>query len=291
MTPQRILFIINPIAGVRQKDKLPALARELLPASRFRVEVHETTGPGDATKAAAQAAADGFDVVAACGGDGTINEVGQGLLHTQTAMAIVPGGSGNGLARHLKLPLQPAAAIKRLHSAAPHPLDVGFINGRPFFNVSGIGFDAHVGEAFSRYSARGFFSYARAVLTTLANFQPAHVEIRTDAAQFSGETFLVSFANSSQYGNGAYINPGGRTDDGLIELCVLKPFPLLEVPQMLNQLFNGRMVDCEHMTVLHAREATVTSPEKGLLHIDGEPCEGAKELKLTVEPGALKVMV
>jgi len=212
----KVRAILNPRAGVAAQRTREAVERGR--PSWKDYAVYLTREAGHATALAREAVTAGADLVLAIGGDGTANEVAQGLLGSPAALGIVPVGSGNGLARALRIPLRPEPALAALESGARRRMDVGFLNGRLFLNVAGVGFDAVVGHAFhergKRGGRRGFLGYVRLCLLELRTYRSPRLAIEVAPERLDLAAFVVTFANGPQYGSGAVINPGGKLDDG-----------------------------------------------------------------------------
>ena len=290
MAVARVRVIVNPIAGVRHHLDVPALLKQHLDPARLRAEVVYSQYAGHAPHLARAAVADGCDAVVAVGGDGTINEVATQLVGTPTALGIVPLGSGNGLARHLRLPLAPAAAVRALNAFRRTRIDSGEINGRPFFCTAGVGFDAHVGALFANHPTRGFQGYVRTTLRAYFQYQPGHYQLETPALQRAGTAFTVTFANAGQYGNNAWIAPRADLRDGLLDVCWVRPFSPLLLPLLGTMLFSR--------TLHHAPGVDITQTDVARLyfegtvpaHVDGEPVCLQGPLEVCVRPQALLVM-
>ena len=258
---KKICVIVNPISG---KGKNRFLAEKIL--SEFEPEQYETVlffsqAPLHSTELARQAVAKGADVVVAVGGDGSINEVGHGLIGSDTALAIIPTGSGNGLARHLKIPLElnkAVAVIKQGHSTL---IDAVQVNDRFFFSAAGIGFDAEVGWSFSKFGHRGFLSYIFVSLREFLKHRPSVYDLLIDGKKLSREAFLISFANGSQFGNGAVIAPNAQIDDGSVDVVILKKFPLFAVPMLVYQLFNRTIDQSKYVEIFKAKNIAVDQPD------------------------------
>ncbi|HEX6738011.1 MAG TPA: diacylglycerol kinase family protein, partial [Vicinamibacteria bacterium] len=223
--------ILNPRAGVAAERARRALAEGR--PGWGPIELALTSGPGDARVLAKAAADDGCDLVLSVGGDGTANEVAGGLLGSPTALGIVPMGSGNGLARTLGLPLRAAPALAALEGGVDRLMDVGQVNGGIFLNVAGAGFDAHVGEAFHQRGRggrrRGILPYVLLSLKAMPGYRAGSFSVTTAAGGFEGRALIVAFVNGRQYGGGAVLSPGGRLDDGVLEVVVLESAPLLQL--------------------------------------------------------------
>jgi diacylglycerol kinase (ATP) len=289
----RVRAILNPRAGVA-----PGAARRAVERGRPSWKdyaIYMTREPGHATELAHEAVLSGADLVIAVGGDGTVNEVARGLEGGGAALGIVPVGSGNGLARALRLPLRPEAALAALEAGERRRIDVGRLNGGIFLNVAGTGFDAAVGMAFHRAGRagrrRGFLGYARLSLAELGRFEPRALRIEAGGETLSTRPFLVTFANGPQYGSGAVINPGGRLDDGRLEVVVFDTSSLLDVLTTAPRMFLGGLERSPHYLRLSVDRVTVTAEEPLPIHRDGDPDEPATRLEVAIVPGALEIVV
>ena len=217
-------FIFNPYSGRnRRRPWLAASIRDFIALRSLDAELVTTDAPGHATELAREAAHAGCAQVVAVGGDGTMNEVAQALLHTPAALALVPCGSGNGLALHLGLPLAPLDALMLIAGGEGRvaALDTGSADGLPFFNAMGLGLDAEVSHRFNGLVQRGLPGYVRTALAAVRHIRPERVCITSGDARDEFDVLLVAVANSDQYGNNARIAPGARVDDGLLDLVAI----------------------------------------------------------------------
>ena len=291
----KIRAILNPRAGLAAQRALEALRA---PRSRWpAIDVRLTEGPGDARRLARSAADEGIDIVLAVGGDGTANEAAWGLLGTDSALGIVPMGSGNGLARTIGLPLTPAEALATLESAVVRRMDVGMLEDRPFLNVAGVGFDAAVGEAFHRQGRkggrRGVFTYVRLTAAMLFSYRAQNWALTTADERYQSRALLVTFANGRQWGAAARLAPRARLDDGLIDVVVVEDAPALELLANVPRLFGGRLERSRRCRYIVASEVTLAAdgPGEVLAHRDGEPEVIPPETRVRVEAAALKILV
>ena len=289
-----LLFVINPIAGGKEKQHLQSVIERELNHSLFHYEFAYTESVDHARKLSSSAAYLGFDIVAAVGGDGTVNEVARGILERrdeEATLAIIPSGSGNGLARHLRIPMQTSAAVRLINELKTTRADVGLMNDIPFFCVAGIGFDAHISQLFAHSKTRGFLGYVMSALRELRLYQPGIYEVRAAGQTIRERAFLISIANSSQYGNDAYIAPDASITDGLLDVCILSPFPYYRYPEMALRLMTGRIADSRYMKIVRTGEASILREEEGIVHLDGEPKQMGRQLDIRVIPSSISIVV
>ncbi len=289
----RTCFIFNPTAGTSRKADFPALlAQHFGSAAQGDYVLRPTEGPGHATELARAAAQAGCRVVVAVGGDGTVNEVGQGLLHQQhTAMGIVPRGSGNGLARHLKVPLNLGRALRRLRQPTFSRMDVGRVNGRPFFCTAGLGFDARVSQQFAQAGSRGLSTYMRVTFSEYRTFEPVPIVVETNGAALATDCYVLAFANASQYGNNAYIAPDANLQDGLLDMCLMDALPPWRAVQVMLGMALGTLPRTGGAAYSHTSHATVRAAAPIGCHADGDYLGHATEFEFDLLPLALEVAV
>lgn len=288
---KKVLYIVNPISGTQRKKNIPNLVAEYTDHARFDVEVVATQYAGHATEIAKSAAAAGTDIVVAVGGDGTVNEVGRALIHTQTALAIIPCGSGNGLARHLHIPLQPRKAIEVINRCVIHRLDYGTINERPFFCTCGVGFDAFISERFASAGKRGLLTYVENTLKSGLLYKPQVYTIEDADGAETCKAFLIACANASQYGNDAYIAPYASMRDGLLDVVVMEPFNTIESAQVAFQLFTGALPDNSHVKTFRSSHLRITREGSGVAHYDGDPFVTGSSIDVCLHREGLPVVV
>ena len=285
---KRIIFIVNPVSGTSGKNFVLKLSEDYLDKSLYEHEVMKTEHVGHATELAKQAAEEGADIVCAIGGDGTVNEVATGLIHTQTALAIIPSGSGNGLARHLRIPTDPLSAIKIINRGLTQPMDYGIVNKRPFFCTCGVGFDAFISQRFAESGKRGPVSYIENVLNSSLNYHPETYDLdivnnrEGEEVHQIYKAFLISFANASQYGNNAYIAPSASVRDGLMDVTIIEPFLAIEAPQMAIQLFNGTIEQTSRIKTFQCQKAVIHRSRPGVVHYDGDPMQTDQNVEVEI---------
>ena len=288
----KVRAILNPRAGVAAQRTREAVERGR--PSWTDYAVYLTREAGHATALAREAVTAGADLVLAVGGDGTVNEVAQGLLGSPAALGIVPVGSGNGLARALRIPLRPEPALAALESGARRRMDVGFLNGRLFLNVAGVGFDAVVGHAFhergKRGGRRGFLGYVRLCLLELRTYRSPRLAIEVPPERLELEAFVLTFANGPQYGAGAVINPGAKLDDGMLEVVAFEQAPLWRIVATGSRMFLGGLERSAGYRRLSGAAATVAAGSPFAVHCDGDPSEAAARIEVVLRPGALEIV-
>ena len=287
---QRIVFIINPISHEIKDLDIRRAIEENLDPNQFEFKILYTQCAQHATRLAYDALLDSTDIIAAVGGDGTVNEVGRALVNTKAVLAIIPVGSGNGLARHLGIPVGLIQAIKTLNHAHPIDIDTAKINDNTFLGVAGIGFDAHVAQQFAQFGKRGFFSYCQVVLREFLRYKPQSYLITIDGKEIFRKAFLLTFANSSQYGNDFIIAPQARISDGYLDLVIIDQIPGYSIPQFIYKFKHGTLDHSRHYETHRFRELTIHHPYMQT-HIDGEPMLFQNDIKVTIQPKSLKILV
>lgn len=291
MKKERILFVVNPISGGEDKILIPSLVDKYLDFNLFDAEIVFTEYGGHARDLAQQALMDDFDIIASVGGDGTINEVASALVHSDKKMAIIPSGSGNGLARTLKIPLNKAKAIQKINHGIPVKIDSATFNGLSFFNMAGLGFDAHISALFAHHEKRGLGGYVSSILKEVKNYQSQQYKITIDGKVLEKKAFMVSIANSSQYGNNAHISPLAVLDDGLLDVCIIEPFPLYKLPVLIGQMFFKTVHQSKYVEIIQGKNIKIEREAEGCVHLDGEPLIALKQIKINVLDLSLNVLV
>ncbi|WP_414662521.1 diacylglycerol/lipid kinase family protein [Horticoccus sp. 23ND18S-11] len=287
-------FIFNPNSGRnRQRPRLAGVIREFIASRSLDAHLATTEGPGHATELARAAVRSGHDLVVAVGGDGTMNEVAQGLIHTPVALALVPCGSGNGLALHLGLPRSPLGALQLATGTDRRivAVDTGTANGLPFVNAMGLGFDADVSQRFNGLTRRGLPAYIRVACAALRNLRSEHCIVSAGTRRETLEVLLIAVANSDQYGNNARIAPGARIDDGRLDLVAVHSVGLWRAGTLVPRLFLGTIDRSPHVTRLTGPRFVIDRVAPGLIHTDGETHPTGARIEVNVQPGSLNVLV
>ena len=300
---KNIAFIINPVSGSKEtqnaKRKLPKLIMQTLDSKQWLPNIVFTERAGHAAELAYQFARMGFDAVVAVGGDGTVNEVAQGLvkgnhpsaLNRQTALGILPMGSGNGFARHLNIPIRPGRAIEMLNHSEPISVDYGLANGKLFVSTCGTGFDAQVADDFAGSNKRGFSTYLQNVLREAFTYQPQTYHLVGDGIDITHKAFLITFANANQWGYEALIAPKASVQDGKMDIMLMSSHAILGSASLALRLFAGSIDDSHFMDTIRAREVTLERETASPFHIDGDPVEMDKDVHIQIIPDGLRVLV
>lgn len=288
---KNIAFIVNPISGTKAKNRVTKLIRELLDPQLFSPTVVVTEYAGHATQLAQQFALEGYHAVIAVGGDGTVNEVANGLVGTNTALGIVPNGSGNGFARHLDISTRMNRAIEMLNSSEVISVDYGMVNDKKFFSTCGVGFDALVAVQFNEGKSRGLKTYIQNTLQSLFNYKPETYHILGEDIDVTTEAFLITFANAGQWGYDAYIAPKASVQDGLMDIAIVNKFPLSAAPKLALNLFTHNIDENFYMNTVRSKAITLVRENAGAIHIDGDPFEMPAELTIKIVEDGLKVLV
>jgi diacylglycerol kinase (ATP) len=286
----KVLFIINKFAGTGYQPELEGRILTRSDAHDVETKILFTEGPGHATALALDAKNHGFGRVVAVGGDGTLNEVAQGLFRSQIPMGIIARGSGNGLARHLGIPLAIPAAIENVFTGSPLAMDTFTLNGKVSLNVSGIGFDGHIANLFGGKTKRGLTGYASLILQEYLRFREFEFEIAIGAEPFVRKAFVVAIANSSQYGNNACIAPAASVTDGILHVNVLRKVPAYRFDFIYN-IFNRTIHRSSFSEIFETPSLKIHTRVPVPYHVDGEPCGIQDQFNIEISPGALPVIV
>lgn len=290
MRKKRILFVINPVSGGKKKTTFNKQVLEVLDLNRFDPTFKVTDHANHGFELAKSAIEEGYDAVIAVGGDGTINEIGSALVGSNVPLGIVPEGSGNGLALYLGIPMNESAALRRINRFESVSIDCGKVGDRSFFNIAGIGFDASVSDKFASETFRGPVGYLRTVINVLSKYKPKKYTLNIDGKIYEREAFMISVANSPQYGNNAYIAPNASINDGLLDVCIVHKFPLYTLPMMIFHLFNKTADQSEYVEIIPGKKICIEQEGKAPVHLDGEPMDLGNKINIEVEGNALNII-
>ncbi|MBD5379240.1 MAG: diacylglycerol kinase family lipid kinase [Bacteroides sp.] len=286
---ERTLLIINPISGTGAKQGVAERIKSRLAESGFDVEVKFTTGPGNATELAREAVENKFHTVVAIGGDGTVNETAVGLSKTDVALGIIPAGSGNGLARHLNIPMDIDRAADIIAQRNIVDCDYGEVNHRPFFCTFGVGFDAAVSHRFAKQNRRGKMMYIKSAIDEYLNYNPQEYTISANGKVLTEKAFLIAVCNASQYGNNAYIAPQASITDGLLDFTIVHAGTPADAAAFGIDLMTGYINKNVMIHTFRAPAAVITRNSDGPAHIDGEPLIMDKAMYIQCNHGGIKL--
>lgn len=250
-----------------------------------------TQSPGHATELARKAVDQNADFVFAVGGDGTVNEVAQGLVGSNVAMGILPKGSGNGLARHLGLSMSFRKSLGILSVHHKQMIDTIVVNGKLSVNVSGIGFDGHVAGLFANKAKRGLIGYAKLILKEFINFKSFDAHVEVNGKSFETKSFIIALANSSQFGNNARVAPQASVCDQLIDVCFIKKVPLLQAIGFSSKMFSGTLDQSKYVDIIKTERLTLNLNQSVAYHIDGEAMNASDRFEVAIRPSSLRVLV
>ncbi|MBR1882318.1 MAG: diacylglycerol kinase family lipid kinase [Muribaculaceae bacterium] len=287
----KLTVIINPISGAGAKGHMPQLIANYLDADRHTVDIHFTERPGHATLLTQQAVGNGADAVLAVGGDGTVNEVARALCGTQTALAVLPCGSGNGLARHLHISMDATKALDIVNRGIIDAVDYCTVNDRSFFCTCGVGFDAQVSYKFANEDTRGLVTYIRTTISEYFRYRARHYRISIDGEQFEEKAFVIACCNAAQYGNNAFVAPHASMQDGKIDITVIHQFNLAEAALLSARLFTSLIDHDRHVSIYRGHDIIIERDEPDVMHLDGDPVMMPARLHITCHPAALRVVV
>lgn len=288
----KILCVLNPIAGGgRTAERVTLAIHKTFRETDAMYEIVTTQKKGDGTALSKNAVKEGYTLVVAIGGDGTVNEVATGLVGTSIVLGIIPVGSGNGLARGLRIPLHYQDACQLLLRGKTRKIDVGQVCGRYFFATSGIGFDAHVGKRYNEKSghSRGFLPYAQFAATEYFKYTPQEVVLRCNGETFKYTPFVLTVANVEQYGSGAIIAPNAIPDDELFDVVVIPQTHFFQVVHHLPKLFLGTLDTSPYVKTHRTNSLTITRSSSGPVHVDGESFIAGETLEYSLLPHALNI--
>jgi YegS/Rv2252/BmrU family lipid kinase len=264
------IFIVNPVSGTGKQKNIEKTITEAAVRHQANVQVEFTQRAGHAHELAKKYAAEQAYAVIAVGGDGSVNEVGKALAHTSTVLGIVPMGSGNGLARHLKIPLPPARAVEHVFTGKVRIMDIGRLENHVFLSTAGFGFDAHVAHLFAQQKKRGFGTYVKTVRKQMFSYDPFEFTVKGGGKILTDKAFMLSVANIPQFGNNFTINPLATENDGLLNATVIKPFPRYRILSMMARFFRNNVNRSKYFQNLDGDAFTIEIPHL-YAHVDGEP--------------------
>lgn len=287
-------FIVNPIAGTKNNIKYCQEIQEIIEKIKFPdidIQFIVLGGKGQVSQITKELNNDNCTIVSV-GGDGTFNEIASSLVNTNTPIAIIPRGSGNGLARMIKIPNRKKEIAEYLLQGDVIKVDAGKVNDNYFFCTCGVGFDAHIASVFNKGKQRGSKQYVQHILKLLLSYNPIQAEFTIDGVEYKGKYFLVTFSNANQYGNNAFIAPNANLSDGLLQVTILHPFPQALAPLIATALLGGFIDKIPYVETLTMHEAEIISMSSNCFHCDGESLVEMKfPIKITGINHAIQLLV
>lgn len=290
-TRKKVLVVVNPISGGYAKEKMLADLSKGLSRNKFNLEIHRSQSPEHADTLCRNAVEDTFDMVVAVGGDGTISRAASFLIGSDTALGIIPAGSGNGYARSLGIPMRTSRAIEVINRTKVSRVDTGILNGRTFVNVAGLGFDAHVSDCFQHAGRRGFLTYSQIVMREWKTYRSSTYRIAINQNIYEEDAFLLSICLGNQYGNQAFIAPLADLRDGLFHTTLIRKANAVNIPTLLWRLFNKGIRESKNVKVFRSPALHIQRAEPGVIHLDGDPYSEGMELEIGIRPLSLQVIV
>lgn len=291
MSRKHIVFIINPKSGVERQKEIRQGIDDNLNGDVYSYEIITTEFPKHGTQLASEAARNGAYAVVAVGGDGSVNDVVQGLLGTDTLLAIIPKGSGNGMARTMQIPLDTSEAIKVINAGKTVKMDVGYANTYPFISNAGVAFDALISKKFAKSHTRGFWMYSWLVTKYMWMYKSWKWNITADGREFSKCAFMVNVANGQQFGYNFKIAPTASFTDGLLDLVIIKRFPKILGGTIVARAMNGTIIDSPFVEHIKAREITISNPSLRLMQTDGDAHVCGHSITFRIAHAAQSVIV
>ena len=287
---EKVFFILNKYAGSGFQSSVEEQITDACSLFNLEPTIENTNQKGHATELAAQALAAGFPRVFAMGGDGTVNEVAQALVHSTVAMGILPAGSGNGLARHLQIPLRTHRALGLLGEHKVLQMDTLLVNGHLCVNVAGIGFDAHVASLFGENGNRGLIGYTKLVFREFRRFKEFRGDVTVDNETRTIKSFIIALANSSQFGNNARVAPHASVNDGLMDVCFIQKVSLIQALPFAARMFRGTVDRSPYAEIVKAKSFRANFVQPMPYHIDGEPYKPTRQFEVHMQPGSLNMI-
>jgi diacylglycerol kinase (ATP) len=288
---KHLVFIINPKSGVEREKAIQFAIDSKLDMQKYTYEIVHTEYAKHGTALAKAVADKGAYAVVAVGGDGSVNDIMAGLIGTETALAIIPKGSGNGMARTMDIPLKELEAIEVINRGNTVMIDIGFANDRPFISNAGVAFDALISKKFAKSTRRGFAVYSWLVTKYMWKYKEWEFDITIDGEHITEKAFIISVANGKQFGYNFQIAPGADWTDGLFDIVIIKKFPKILGGLLVMRAMNGTIVDSPYVTHYTGKEVTISHPKLHLMQTDGDAHECANKIHFYIKKGLQKVIV
>ncbi len=284
---KKSLFILNPYAGI---IPVKIIISEELKRRKNQLSYFKSLSIDDSGSRIKQSFHK-YDIFVAAGGDGTVRSVASELIGTDKILGVLPMGSGNGFAKELGFRTNIRSLLKDIKKAEKLQIDIIKINDMNCLNVAGIGLDSFVAHSFDRLKTRGFWSYAWVTIINFVRLKPVHIEIiPEDGEKITEDLFVLTIANTRQFGNNAFIAPDARPDDGIIDLVMIRPFPKFMFPVFIYRLFRGTLKESKYVKYLKTDRPLTIRTSETKFHVDGEPVEIPGDVTVKVISNALSVL-
>lgn len=288
----RLFFIVNPVAGIDRAAEGFEKVRKMLDEKGIEYAFDFSDHKGHATEIAKEAVQRGEKTIIAVGGDGTVNEVAAALCNTGVTMGILPFGTGNDLAKVLKLPTDPDDALEVILEGHHRCMDAGMANDRFFINVAGFGFDVDVLISTEKYKKRfrGMIPYLMALVTTLSHLRKLHMKFEDGERRWEKDCIIISVGNGTHFGGGMKAVPFADPFDGLLDVSIIQTMKMPRLLTLLPSFMKGKHTGVKYVEYFRTKEITVICPEGGLVNCDGE-LGGGMPVTFRVLPGAINMLV
>jgi len=290
---EKIIFILNPVSGffgIRRR-KVERIIKKHIKKENLFGEIWYSHYAGHTTELVKKAVEERANTVVIAGGDGSINEAARSLVYTDTALGIIPCGSGNGLANHLKIPFNIQKALQTIKENRIKAADTIKINDQYAFSLAGIGLDAMVAERYHLAKRRGFLSYMRSLFIEYVNFTPEAITIKTDTMEITEKCSFIIFANSDQFGYNFRIAPQADLFDGYMDVVIVKKIPFISAPLSSIQIWTGYADKCLYISSFKAKKVSIIRSRDGVMNVDGDPFKSGQHVEVEVLPASLKLIV
>jgi YegS/Rv2252/BmrU family lipid kinase len=288
---KHLVFVVNPKSGVERNKKIQAAIEAHLDQLVYSYEIQQTQHAGHGTNLAQDAAVKGAFAVVAVGGDGSVNDIIKGLLGTNTLLAIIPKGSGNGLARTLSIPLDLSKAIQTINRCIVEAIDIGFANGKVFASNAGVGFDALVCKKFSQSKRRGLFVYTWLITKHMWLYRSWAWVLNVDGQEHEETAFFISVANGRQFGYNFKIAEDASWTDGLLDIVIIRKFPKILGALLGFRMLSGTLLKSKYVHRIRAKQVVISNPQLKWMQTDGDSVACSNSIEFTIQEKAQKVIV
>lgn len=297
MSKQSYLFIVNPVAGKNKGNKLIPMIKAFCLEQKIQFKIIKTEKYGGATAVINRYIKENYDVYIAVGGDGTVNEVANGMVGSDKVLAIIPCGTGNDFAKTLGLPRDPMEALKLIFNGTPQLIDIGSVNNQCFINIASIGLDAEIADYTNKIKRwfKGAYAYVIALIKVLINFKPMLIKFNEEGKSYSKKIMLVAICNGRYYGGGMKIAPHALLTDGCFDVCVIEKMSRLKLLFLFPSVFKGKHSRIKHVKIHRTRAITIEGEGPLKINLDGEiiklkSIKGGHKASFEIVNTKLKVM-